>query len=110
MTILTRVGTICLFAAAVIIQVAACSGRDLPAAAEVKRDIEASLNKGDSSEKIEAFFRGRGLDASYDEHQNRYNSTLRSANTEFHAVWIVINLDKDRRFVSADASDSYTMP
>jgi hypothetical protein len=56
MTISYRTATI-YFVAVVVANVVACAAQDLPTATQVQKDVEAALNVGDSSEKIEAFFK-----------------------------------------------------
>ena len=102
--------TMLLGIAALSAGIVACAKSDLPAATQVQKDFEAALKVGDSSEKIEAVFKSRQLGASYDKYSNRYNSTMRSPKTDFHAISIVVHLDAERRFTSVEAFDSYTMP
>ena len=83
---------------------------DLPLAHQVQVEFSAALKPGDSAEKIEAFLGNRGLGFSYDEFQNRYQAVIRSEKTDFHAIQIYVNVDAEKRFLSVEAFDSYTMP
>jgi hypothetical protein len=69
-----------------------------------------ALRPGDSSEKIEAYFKRRSLDFDYDQYQQRYESTMRSTKSNFHAISIYVRVDSEKRFKAVDAFDSYTMP
>ena len=76
--------------------------------AEVLNQIEASLGPGDSSERIEAYFAQRGLGASFDRFQQRYQSIIRHPDSNYHAIVIYVYVDEDRRFTRAEAYDTYT--
>jgi hypothetical protein len=88
----------------------ACASDELPKPARVRSEFNAALKPGDPSEKIEAYFKGRSLEFDYDKYQHRYQSTMRSTKSNFHAISIYVNVDKERRFESVDAFDSYTTP
>jgi len=88
----------------------ACASDELPKPAQVRSEFNAALKPGDSSEKIEAYFKRRSLEFDYDHYQQRYQSTMRSTKSNFHAISIYVRVDKEKRFETVDASDSYTMP
>ena len=98
------------FLLALTVHVGACAEDNLPTAAQVQNDLRSALKAGDSSEKIEAFFRNRSLTTSYDKYAHRYQSIIRSPTSNFRAVVIYVNVDSERRFLSAEAHDSFTMP
>lgn len=82
----------------------------LPAATDVESDFRAALKLGDSAEKIEAFFQSQKLGFDFDKYQDRYQSIIRSPSTDFHAIVIFVNVDKEKRFKAIQAQDSYTWP
>jgi hypothetical protein len=82
----------------------------LPSVAEVQAEFRTALRPGDTIAKVEAVFRSRELDASYDEFQNMYHGIIRSKHTEFYAIEINVKLDAEKRVVSVDVNESYTMP
>ena len=75
---------------------------------EVEPEINSSLKPGDSADKMEAYFENEGLVLSYDRFQGRYHSIIRHPESNFHAITIVIFVDEKRRFIRAEADDSYT--
>lgn len=75
---------------------------------EVEAKINSSLKPGDSAAKIEAYFENEGLGLSYDRFQDRYHSIIRHPESNFHAITIVIFVDQNKRFIRAEADDSYT--
>jgi hypothetical protein len=90
--------------------VAGYAADNLPTAAQVQNDLRSALKTGDSSEKIESFFRSRSLPISYDKDQHRYQSIIRSPTSNLRAVVIYVNVDEEKRFLTAEAHDSFTMP
>jgi hypothetical protein len=105
---------------AATILVAACSkgptpadiraGAGLPPIADVRAEFRTALRPGDPSEKVEAVFRSRELDVSYDKFQNLYHGTMRSKHTTFYAIEIDVKLDAEKKVASVDVNESYTMP
>jgi hypothetical protein len=91
-------------------QLAKADPPKLTSAQQVRVELQASLKPGDSDAAIQQFFKQRGLGFSYDRFSNRYQSIIREPNSNFHAVVIYINVDREKRFVSGEARDSYTAP
>jgi len=58
MYVIPRVAAFCTAVALSVVAIPACSD-GLPASSAVDADFRAALNPGDSSEKIEAFFKSR---------------------------------------------------
>ena len=77
-------------------------------ASDVERKISGMLNPGDSPEKIEVYFEKEGLPFSYDEFSSRYQSIIREANSNHHAIVIHVYVDEDQNFIKVEANDSYT--
>jgi hypothetical protein len=111
--------TFCLIVAAAALLAACNNGPSLadvrasaglPSVAEVQAEFRTALRPGDTIAKVEAVFRSRELDASYDEFQNMYHGIIRSKHTEFYAIEINVKLDAEKRVVSVDVNESYTMP
>lgn len=86
-----------------------CSSDELPVSAHVRNEFSAALKPGDPSEKIEAYFKGRSLDFAYDRYQHRYQATVRSRKSDFRAISIYVNVDRDKKFRSVEVFDSDTM-
>jgi hypothetical protein len=105
-----RFGVLSLFLLALTPHVGACADDNLPTAAQVQNDLRTALKVGDSSEKIESFFRNRSLPTTYDKYGRRYESIIRSPTSNFRAVVIYVNVDAEKRFLTAEAHDSFTMP
>jgi len=78
--------------------------------AEVQSEIEQILVRGVDSTTIESYFEEKELPISYDKHANRYQSIIRHPESDFHAIVIYVNVDKDMHLVSVEAHDSYTAP
>jgi hypothetical protein len=76
--------------------------------ADVLTQIDASLGPGDSSEAIEAYFSDEGLGVSFDGFNQRYQSIIRHPESNYHAIVIYVYVDEERRFIRAEAHDSYT--
>ncbi len=86
------------------------SANDFPSAKQLQGELQAAMKVGDSREKIESVLKGRSLETTYDKYSQRYQSIMRRPTTDFHAIVIYVNVDKERRFVSVEAHDSYTAP
>ena len=76
---------------------------------EIQVQFEAALSPGDSASTIESYFAKRGLDATFDEFADRYQSTIRHPESDFHAISIYVNVDNNQQFVGVEAHDSYTL-
>ena len=76
--------------------------------ADVEKQINAALKPGDSAETIEQYFSGRGLGYSYNKRESRYKSIIRHPDSNFHAIVIYVWVDKQKKFVKAEAHNSYT--
>jgi hypothetical protein len=82
-------------------------------AAEIRQLIADELQPGASSEAIELFFARNQITYSYDRFASRYQAIIRDVATGpgvDQAVVIHINVDAQRRFLSAEVRDSFTAP
>ena len=77
---------------------------------EVESEINKVLSPGDSAEAIEAFFAKKGWSLSYDQYQNRYQSTIRHPESNYHAISIYLYVDDEKCFLRVEAKNTYTMP
>lgn len=75
---------------------------------EVVSEINAKLIAGDEKEKIEAYFKNKDLDSSFDNYAQRYQSIIRHPESGFHAIVIYIYVDENQSFIRAEVNDSYT--
>lgn len=85
-------------------------GESLLSPEQVKSELDSKLRPGDPHTTIEKVLNDRNLPFSYDKHANRYQSILRQRDSNYKAVVIYINVDTEKRFVSAAAHNSYTAP
>lgn len=76
---------------------------------QVEAEFSSALKPGAPSPEIEAYFQSRSLGFSYDQFSNRYQSIIRHPDSNFHAITIHVLLDQQKRYVSVDAEDSYTL-
>jgi hypothetical protein len=82
----------------------------LPPLADLRTEFRTALRPGDTIADVEAAFKSRGIDASYDRFQNMYHGIIRSKKTAFYAIEIDVKLDAEKRVVSVEVNESYTMP
>ena len=80
--------------------------------AEVELLIAQSLSVGSTAEEIEEFLKSNNIQVSFDSIFNRYQANIMNPNKGlpkgFHAIRILIFLDDQKRFLSAEVRDSYT--
>lgn len=83
-----------------------CAGLD----EEIIRDkLTKELHVGDSREKVALVLKSHGMDFSYDEYQQRYQSGIRGENCAFDkSVIVLIYMDKSERVSKIEVSNSYT--
>jgi hypothetical protein len=88
-----------------------CHAQELASAQSILQEITSALKPGDSSEAIEAYFKNRGLPATYDKYQHRYQSIVRNTGRPMgHAVVIYVYTDDAKRLSRVQTQDSYTAP
>lgn len=75
---------------------------------QAEQKINAALSPGDSSAKIEAYFKIEGLGATYNKFGKRYQSIIRHPDSDFHAITIHVYVDENKTFLKVEADDSYT--
>lgn len=78
-----------------------------------KEKISAELNKelhvGDSRGKVESILKIHGIDFSYDEYQQRYQSGIRGENCAFDkSVIVLIYINESGLVSKIEVSNSYT--
>ena len=83
---------------------------DLPYAADVERQLRASLASGSSRTAIEAALSKQGVSYSYDERATRYQGIIRSKSSDLRAVVVYVTLDSSGKMTGLSAVDSYTGP
>ncbi|MDZ4790616.1 MAG: hypothetical protein SGJ17_05320 [Hyphomicrobiales bacterium] len=75
--------------------------------------LSSELKQGDSQEKIDKILRENGVGFSFNRFDNRYQGIIRNVspgNPGQHAVVVHINVDENKRFLSAEVHDSFTAP
>jgi hypothetical protein len=87
----------------------ACAA-DAQVAAQVQVELNSSLTPGDSHQQIEAVLTAKKIGFTYDKYANRYQGIIRNESSYFRAVVVYVRVDADRRFLSAEAHDTYTAP
>jgi uncharacterized membrane protein len=75
-------------------------------AEEIQIMVNREIKAGASSGEIEAFLRKQKIKFSYDKFAGRYQSLIRRG--EFSAIVLYVNVDERKRFVRAEAQNSYT--
>ncbi len=93
----------------VLASLSACVA-DLPYAADVERQLRASLASGSSRTAIEAALSKQGVSYSYDERATRYQGIIRSKSSDLRAVVVYVTLDSSGKMTGLSAVDSYTGP
>ena len=82
-------------------------------AAEVRQLIAKELQPGTGSALIEKFFRENDIAYSFDRFSSRYQAIIRDVATRpwlDQAVVILVHVDDQKRFLSAEVNDSFTGP
>ena len=75
---------------------------------QVESDFNLVLKVGDSSEKIESYFKSENIDYSFDDFSNRYQSIIRHPDSNYHAIVIHVYVDSNKNYLKVEARDSYT--
>jgi hypothetical protein len=86
-------------------------GDTRPTAEEVRADINSELAVGADSKAIEQFFARHKIAYGYDRYRDRYEGIIRNPRYAWfleHAILVDVNVDKERKFLSSEVSDSYT--
>jgi hypothetical protein len=96
------------FALSAALTVSGCHPRLDSTPEQVEAEFSSALAPGDNADAIEAYFRKRGLEFSYDRFTNRYNAIIRHPESDYHAITIYVLLDPQKRFSGVEARDSYT--
>ncbi len=76
---------------------------------KISAELHKDLHVGDSREKAELVLKSRGIEFSYDEYQQRYQSNIRGENCAFDkSVLVFIYLNKSGLVSKIEVSNSYT--
>ncbi|MBY5922262.1 hypothetical protein [Ferrimonas balearica] len=96
-----------------LIFVSSCGREEMMGVDEINEAIGNNLSAGDAAERIESFLISKEIDFTYDKYSRRYQCIKRS-NSENDkiesAIIIYIYVDSNKRFVSSEVIESYTMP
>lgn len=84
-------------------------GEPLNTSEAVEAAIEAELAPGAPASEIEAFFQRHEIGFAWHSLYNRYEALIRDVEP-FHDIRVFVHVDEDRRFMSAQVYDSYTVP
>lgn len=82
-----------------------------PSSQEIRVLIGSELHAGASSIEIEIFFKRHGIPYAFDKAQNEYQGRIWNPQYAWflsRTIGIYIDVDKDRRFISAKVYSSYT--
>ena len=93
-----------------LVTISASSQGSLPRAVDVRKALTEKLNVGDESLAIEQVLVSNSIQFTYDRFANRYQGIIRDPKSDAHAVVVYVNVDKERRFLSCETHDTYTMP
>lgn len=78
----------------------------------IREKLSKELHVGDSREKVELVLKSHGMDFSYDEHQQRYQSGIGGEDCNFNpfnkVVAVLIYINKSGRVSKIEVSNSYT--
>ncbi len=76
---------------------------------KIKGELSKELQIGDTREKVELVLKRHGMDFSYDEYQQRYQSGIRGENCAFDkSVIVLVYINKLGRVSKIEVTNSYT--
>ena len=92
------------------LSLSACEGSCLKKSKEVQALLWSQLKVGDARTKIESVLNSAGIQYSYDEYSNRYQSNITDQCGSFESVIAYVYLDSASRMSRIEVFVSYTAP